>query len=941
MVNRYFLLVFALFPLHLSGQGVPLMTQYSSDEYNSHRQNWAVTQATDGKLYVGNSAGILIFDGSEWRLHRVGGDNVVRSLETASDGRVYYGGQNDFGYVSHDNLNRATAESIRNLHLPDSVEFGSVSSIAEYRDAIYFQSDSYIFKYAENRTSIIKAETVFTYLITIGGTLYAHQRNTGIKEVADTMLVSDALSEQFNASRVYGSISFDNEDFIFSRPDGITIQRDGTFYNPQVEWFQHLLDERLYRVAKIDESRFAVATLAGGIYIADRDMNLIDVIDETKGLPTNLVYNLYTDNEKNIWAALDNGISVIHYGQPVSTFGENENLYGAVTGLEKIGNHIYVGTTEGLFLMDTELQDGFHPVDGVSRVVDMKKTGSDLWVSDNYHLLRVHGDRSETLINQLYNLIIPHPNEDYVYLASGSELYRASLPHSRDIELILDAGLRIIDLVFHGDHYWILTATDVRKFDENGDQAGSYSLNRTRGTARLLQLVNGQIIAGTDWGKFVYDRENNFFIRQERKNGDPFGQVYLMRQCDETTAWLRADRKLLRGEKEDEEWSFVETPYQLIGADSNDMIYKILCDGEITWFGGANGLYHLTDKSWNVQTEFNTTMTRVFVNRDSLIHGGFGPPGGPIELTYDDNQLRFTFAASSYISPADTEFRVKLDGVDSHWSNWNDESFKDYTNIREGSYTLNVRSRNVYGVEGTEASFSFSILPPWYRTYWAYFLYILVFGAVLYGAHHIRVRQILKIQNIRNRIAEDLHDEVSATLSSISYFAKAVERQPKEKSGRFVSLISESADDAKDKITDIIWSINPKHDDWEGLMAKCRRFASDLMESKDIKHHIDIEDHISGKPKIEVRQHFWLIFKEILTNAVRHSDATQVNITIKKKAKNLVLIVQDNGRGFNKTIVEEGNGLDTVKKRAEMIGGSAELKSEEKFGTRWKITVDL
>ena len=941
MINRFFLLILALFPLQLIGQGVPLMTQYSSDEYDSHRQNWAVTQGIDGKMYVGNSAGILIYDGAAWRSLRVGGDYVVRSLVTGTDGRVYYGGQNDFGYLSQDSLNRARSHSLKNTHLQDSIEFGSVSTIAEYREAVYFQSNNYIFRYADNQTSIIRAETDFTYLILLGGTLYAQKLNSGIKKIEDSTLVSDSLSEKYDGGRVFGSIPFDNEDFIFTRSEGVIIYREGEFYNPQFDWFQDLLDDRLYRVAKIDESRFAIATLRGGLYIADRDLNLLNVIDESAGLPTNLAYNVFTDNEKNIWAALDNGISVIHYGQPITTFGEQKELYGAVTGLVKVGNQIFAGTTEGLFQMDSELQDGFRPVDGVLRVVDMKKVGSDLWIFDNDKLLRLDEEGSEMVSNLLINSIIPHPNEDFVYLTSGSELYRSSLSHGRDPEKILDAGLRIVDLVFHEDQYWILTASDIRKFDKNGDQAGSYSLNRTQGTARFLQLVNGQVTAGTDWGKFVYDRENNFFIRQERRNGAPFNQTYLMQQCDEATAWLRADRKILRGEAENEEWRFVETPYQLIGADSNDTIYKILCDGENTWFGGANGLYHLTKKSWDVQTEFNTTITRVFVNRDSLVYGGYGPPVESLELPYDDNQLRFTFAASSYISPADTEYRVRLDGVDSDWSNWNDESFKDYTNIREGSYTLRVMSRNVYGVEGAEASFSFSILPPWYRTFWAYLLYLLAFGAVLYGAHHVRVRQILKIQNIRNRIADDLHDEVSATLSSISYFAKAVEKQPVEKSGRFVALISESADDAKDKITDIIWAINPNNDDWEGLLAKCRRFASDLLESKDIKHHIDIEDHISGKPKIEVRQHFWLIFKEILTNTARHSKASQVNIIIKKRGRNLVLIVQDNGRGFNRNIVEKGNGLDTVKQRAEKVGGSAELKSEEGFGTRWTITVDL
>lgn len=349
----------------------------------------------------------------------------------------------------------------------------------------------------------------------------------------------------------------------------------------------------------------------------------------------------------------------------------------------------------------------------------------------------------------------------------------------------------------------------------------------------------------------------------------------------------------------------------------------------------------LPDPSVDIATDFSTNISKLFVGRDSLIYGGYGNPEEPIVLTYEDNHLRFTFAAASYIKPEDTEYRVRLDGFEDGWSTWTDEGFKDYTNIPEGDYTLRVQSKNLYNIAGSEAAISFSILPPWYRTIWAYLLYIGLFGGILYTDHYVRVRQILKIQYIRNRIAGDLHDEVSATLSSISYFAQAIERGSEEKRGRFVSLISESANDTKDKITDIIWAINPEHDDCERLMAKCRRFASDLMESKGVKHQIDISDQIRGKPKVEVRQHFWLMFKEILTNAARHSRATQINITIRKKGNKLILIVQDNGDGFNVNLIESGNGLNTIKQRAEKVGGFAELNTEEGFGTRWLLKVNL
>lgn len=941
MIKQLFTLLFALIPLHLFGQGIPLMTEYSPETYNSHRQNWAAVQGMDGRMYIGNSAGILIFDGSEWEFHHVGGGNIVRSFEAANDSTIYYGGQNEFGYISRDSLNNASIKSLRNIHLPDSLEFRDVSSVVEYRDDIYFQSSSHIFKYTGNEVIPIEAETSFTRVFLLDDKLHAFQREIGVMELQDTTLNLIDGGDQFKDGVVYGAICFDDEELIFSRPFGISIYRNGEFISQEQNWINEMVENRIYRVAKVNESTFAVGTLAGGVYIADRNMNLLDVIDEQKGLRTNLVYNLYTDAEKNIWALLDNGINLIHYGQPVTTYDERKNLYGAVTGLQQIGNRIYAGTTAGLFVMNRDIQDSFSRMDGIERVIDMEKVSDEIWVNDVAKVFRVNENETELLIDQFYNTITLIAEKDSVYFTRGSEVFITDTELADESEKVLDAGSQIVSLVFHDDFLWILTLYDVRKYDSLGNEVIVYSLNRDDGIARFLNVIQGRLVAGTDWGMFEYNLEKNLFFRPERTSGEPFGQAFFMEECGEQAIWLRADMQTMRGRIVEENWEFSETPYQLIGADVNDTIYKVLCHEQETWFGGANGLYHLPDASVDITTDFTTNITKLYVDRDSLIFGGYGFPEELIVLPYEDNQLRFTFAAASYIKPEDTEYRVRLDGFDDSWSSWTNEGFIDYTNIPEGNYTLRVQSKNLYDVQGLEATFSFSILPPWYRTLWAYFLYILLFGGILYAAHYVRVRQILKIQNIRNRIAGDLHDEVSATLSSISYFAQAVERGPEEKRGRFVSLISESADDAKDKITDIIWAINPEHDDWERLMAKCRRFASDLLEIKGIKHQIDISDQISGKPKVEVRQHFWLMFKEILTNAARHSGATQVNITIRKKGNKLVLIVQDNGDGFNLNITERGNGLNTIKKRAEKVGASAELNSEEGFGTRWSLKVDL
>lgn len=376
--------------------------------------------------------------------------------------------------------------------------------------------------------------------------------------------------------------------------------------------------------------------------------------------------------------------------------------------------------------------------------------------------------------------------------------------------------------------------------------------------------------------------------------------------------------------------------------DSHLQLIKQVDDGVI-WFGGSDGLYEYRyDQMVEYNPEIQAGINQVFVGTDSLIIDMLGKNG--IEelihtFDYADNQFRFTVNLPSFDDIESNRFQFKLENFDDRWTSWTNETHKDYTNIPEGNYTFQVRGRDVYGNVYDAAGFSFTVLPPWYRTWWAYLLYFISISGLLYMLHVVRVNRLLQIQRIRNRIASDLHDEISATLSSISFFAEAISRkeEPGEKEKRFVELISRSAEQAKENMSDIIWSINPANDDWQILLARCRRFASDLLESRGIEYELDITEDIPKNIDIELRQHLWLIFKEMVTNAARHSDADFINIILKYRNNSIFLEVSDNGKGIDEATATTGNGLKNIRQRAEKIGADVSLSTGDD-GTTWRFT---
>ncbi len=217
---------------------------------------------------------------------------------------------------------------------------------------------------------------------------------------------------------------------------------------------------------------------------------------------------------------------------------------------------------------------------------------------------------------------------------------------------------------------------------------------------------------------------------------------------------------------------------------------------------------------------------------------------------------------------------------------------------------------------------------------------ILIAGIALY--YRNRVKFIVREEQTRNKIARDLHDDLSGTLSSISFFSEAAIRTAEkgDQGSQYLSMIDKSAVEAKEMINDIIWAINPENDDWESFITKCKRFAADSFESQDIRYELNM-DNINGvKTSLELRQNLWLIIKETITNLIRHSGATSAELSLKKDGKELIYTITDDGKGMSDEQSESGNGIKNIRFRVNRLSGYSVLNSGTN-GTEWVIKIPV
>ncbi|MES2777044.1 MAG: two-component regulator propeller domain-containing protein [Bacteroidota bacterium] len=321
------------------------------------------------------------------------------------------------------------------------------------------------------------------------------------------------------------------------------------------------------------------------------------------------------------------------------------------------------------------------------------------------------------------------------------------------------------------------------------------------------------------------------------------------------------------------------------------------------------------------------------INIDSVLDGNT-----VLQLGYKENFITIEFAALSFLNRGRLTYYTQLEGVEKEWNKTNNYLISSYANLKPGLYTYRVYTESSEGNRGPVTSFKIRINPPWWNEWWFYCICGAVFVTVLYMLYRVRVNKILAMEKVRNRIARDLHDDMGSTLSTINILSEMAKRKvltDTEKTSEYIGKISDNSQRMMEAMDDIVWSINPSNDNMQRIIARMREYATNILEAKDIAYQFKADENLNDiKIDPEKRRDLFLIFKEAVNNLAKYSKCEHAHIAIKQHRKNLVMLIEDDGAGFDTTIADSGNGLTNMKKRAELLNGRLEIKSSVGKGTR-------
>jgi ligand-binding sensor domain-containing protein/signal transduction histidine kinase len=367
-------------------------------------------------------------------------------------------------------------------------------------------------------------------------------------------------------------------------------------------------------------------------------------------------------------------------------------------------------------------------------------------------------------------------------------------------------------------------------------------------------------------------------------------------------------------------------------------------DGRL-WFATAKGLSVIDPNSLK---EENPAPPPVILERIVSDTQAFPPAEAllvknPVRIPPGKGEIEFQYTAFAFRAPERTRFRYKLEGVDTDWVDAGARRSAHYSNVYPGKYKFRVLARNSESTWSEPgATMEFVILPHVWQTWWFRFFIVSLVILGAFGIHRLRLAQFRQIQNLRLRLAADLHDEVGSNLSTISLLVRKIQKGGSTaiEAAEDLSAINRISSQTSSSIREIAWFINPENDTLQDLILRMKEVANAMLPGIETRFQ-STEEHLTRTLPPQFRQDIFLLYKELLANIAKHSRASQVEIEISQLDSIWQLSVRDNGIGFDTHTIYTGNGLKNLRLRTERLGGSLNLSSKLGNGTTAILSVPI
>ena len=702
-----------------------------------------------------------------------------------------------------------------------------------------------------------------------------------------------------------------------------------------------------------EDGSFWIGTMKGLVRLFPRGASY--VYNEKDGLPSAMIYALYVDKEKSLWIGTSIGLAkwvaknnVVFYNTETKVF---KNDVSHITPSDK--KKIILKTDHGLQLFSFNTNE-FKDINHTNIYYTPVAGTSPLLVHYQDTIGIMDSAKSLVFLKEKLNMAVvnvtfasQHPNGT-IFLGTLDGLFaiekqvvKKILPYRITAMQIDNKGKVLVGTWVEG-----LFLLVIKNSGFNYDIQDITSLIGQKQIRSLYTDNENNIWVGTRYaGAFcLTEKPNSGFEVQEfnRRSGLISDWVTSFGETKTGDIWvgnyLGLD-KLVKESKGYRVFNFGKA------VNLFAEVKKIIPAGDDDWICIANrGIATFKDENLHTTSALPASILSVSLgvleNKLTIIL-----PKEKISLKPFQNSARFEFSSLGFINERQILYSYRLiGGSDTTWSKAENIHEASYASLSPGDYTFEVKTIGWNGHDGIPASFSFFIATPFWKQWWFIGLGVLAIAIFFYTLYRYRIRQLLRLQTVRNSIATDLHDDIGSSLTNISILSELSSKNLShpEKAQPFLQRISEEVQTSSQAMDDIIWSVNSRNDSLQETMARMRRYAAELFDNSKIKCHLQLEEKDGNKKlSMEQRRDVYLIYKEALNNIHRHANANNVWIDVNQNQNHLFMQIKDDGKGFQTDLVTHRNGLKNLKTRVEKWSGKIQIHSTEHKGTDIEIKIPL
>ena len=719
--------------------GSPFITNYNTDIFTETGRNWGTAQSMDGRMYFANDYGLILFDGYNWeRIGQPNNRSELRSFLIHKD-KIFIGGTSEIGYFSRDNKGNHQYYSLNDLIKNPDFSFSDVHHIICQEEKVFFLTDYGILEYNNEAIRILGKGISFRTATKGIEALIFSSSAKGLFKYEGGNIVQIASKEVLQNINIEFLLAVQPGTYLIGSERKGVFLFDGKSLKTWNDGNQaQFIRDHLTCGLILNKKQLIFGTLHQGIVVTDYEGNIENIIDEEDGLLDHNIRSLYKDYSDNIWAVIDGGVAQIELNSPFTIINKKYGLRGEVHCILEQENLLYVGTSRGLYV--SEWQAGYSEKIQFQLIPKTEGHCWQLFEHQGQVLLAHHNGiylvKKNTVTflggNGNWNFV-PLPGKEHLLLSGNytgitrlekvgnsyqikGQLEGFSEPSRR---FSIQDGYIWVPHGYKGIYRLKLSEDldefiEVKLYDKNhGFPSNLYNT--------FLEVEDG-LIFGTQNGAFQYNPEldtiePNLLFNQILGTETLIRKIFTSPQGNYFSIknYAQTDEVALIELLEDGSFSIQETPFQKLRGLLIPAFESISFTNDQNIFIGSKQGLIIYNANFGeiVSKKHKSYINKVFLPvQDSLIFKGSPSSTSKIEspISLKENEsIEFEFSSTFLESIPYTSYASYLEGYDQGWQEWSLSNHRKVPQLPNGQYTLWVKSKNIYDIEGKTTSLSFQI----------------------------------------------------------------------------------------------------------------------------------------------------------------------------------------------------------------------------------------